>query len=267
MQESTDEKKSFDTDEKNDSHAASSAKSKIAKEQAVKILCFGDSLTEGYSPGYDFSPYSKALFEIINKKHEGLPCTITTAGESGELAMEMQERLKLVLYYYGGFYHQDKNKNNNINNNNNEINNKETIKHNFDFVIILGGTNDIGHGKSTDDISKALINLHEIVLKGNKNARTIAVTIPECKAQFEASDKKRNEINDRIQKFVNENKDKILFCDMFKEMPYHSLSKEDIKLLWNDGLHPTPKGYEKMANVIYNVIKDDLIKIHNRLKK
>ena len=75
---------------------------KAKGEKIVKILCFGDSLTEGYSPGYDWSPYSKPLLEIINKEHPGLACTIITAGERGELALEMEERLQLVLRSHGG---------------------------------------------------------------------------------------------------------------------------------------------------------------------
>jgi lysophospholipase L1-like esterase len=33
-------------------------------------------------------------------------------------------------------------------------------------------------------------------------------------------------------------------------MPYHSLSAADQNVLWDDGLHFTPKGYEMIGNLV-----------------
>jgi lysophospholipase L1-like esterase len=38
----------------------------------------------------------------------------------------------------------------------------------------------------------------------------------------------------------------------------HSLSEEDRKLYWDDGIHFTPKGYERFGELIFEVIKDSL---------
>jgi len=62
--------------------------------------------------------------------------------------------------------------------------------------------------------------------------------------------------NERIKQFNNIikevcQKNKIPFLDMFKE-----ISKLDYKKLLGDGLHPNPKGYENM----YELIKEFLIK-------
>jgi lysophospholipase L1-like esterase len=33
-------------------------------------------------------------------------------------------------------------------------------------------------------------------------------------------------------------------------MPYHSLSASERREIWDDGLHFTPKGYEKIGNLV-----------------
>ena len=122
-------------------------------------------------------------------------------------------------------------------------------------------------GKSSKIVSQALINLHKIVLASNKNGHTIAVTIPECQAKFASLDKARNEVNATLTGFAKNKKDKVLLCDMFSQMPGQKLKPPEAKLLWNDGLHPTPKGYEKMAQIIYGTMKDVLTEMHDEIKK
>lgn len=38
--------------------------------------------------------------------------------------------------------------------------------------------------------------------------------------------------------------------DLFEKMPYHSLTKEERKELWDDGLHFTAAGYAKIGSLI-----------------
>ena len=59
-----------------------------AQKKSLSILCFGDSLTEGYNHyGMSYDPYSKALLKTLR---ESLPATqwdidIKVDGVSGEL--------------------------------------------------------------------------------------------------------------------------------------------------------------------------------------
>ena len=38
--------------------------------------------------------------------------------------------------------------------------------------------------------------------------------------------------------------------DLFEKMPYHSLDASERKEIWDDGLHFTPKGYEKIGDLV-----------------
>ena len=249
---------SIQSDEK-----SSENESKVEPE--LKILCFGDSLTEGYTNGYDFSPYSTTLEKLISKDkniHGISKCTIYTAGVSGERAADMYPRLVKVLNEYSlkkDTPEKNKEKKENKENKENTENKESSSNHMFDFVIILGGTNDIGSNSriTSKDVINTLIKLHEYCLRtGDENCRTIAVTIPECGAKIGWLDKTRNEVNQGLKDFVEKSKENVLLCDFFNQMPYHSMDKKNRNVLWsNDGLHFTPKGYEKMASIIYGVLK------------
>ena len=64
-----------------------------------KILCFGDSLTEGWiNGGKAFHSYAKKLSELLNKKDDS-HFSIINAGLSGEkVYCEMFERLPKLLF-------------------------------------------------------------------------------------------------------------------------------------------------------------------------
>ena len=38
--------------------------------------------------------------------------------------------------------------------------------------------------------------------------------------------------------------------DLHKLMPYHALTSDQQSELWDDGLHFTPKGYEKIGHLV-----------------
>ena len=81
----------------------------------VRILAFGDSLTEGWChSGTKFHPYTRKLQSLIQSLSKSVD--IVNKGVSGETTEQMSDRLPLVLNKDGP----------------------------FDLVIILGGTNDIG---------------------------------------------------------------------------------------------------------------------------
>lgn len=38
--------------------------------------------------------------------------------------------------------------------------------------------------------------------------------------------------------------------DLHKAMPYHSLDAKERREIWDDGLHFTPKGYERIGQLV-----------------
>lgn len=74
----------------------------------TRILCFGDSLTEGYTQGGTaFAPYSDAMASLLRKCGETVE--VVEEGESGDqvtagnFASRMEERcMCFFLFVYGG---------------------------------------------------------------------------------------------------------------------------------------------------------------------
>ena len=67
----------------------------------------------------------------------------------------------------------------------------------YDWVIFLGGTNDLGWGKGVDEIWNTILKVIDIPLR--EGARVLLMTVPECKVKHRVLDEKRIELNSRIR--------------------------------------------------------------------
>jgi lysophospholipase L1-like esterase len=75
----------------------------------------------------------------------------------------------------------------------------------------------------------------------------LLLTVPECAVKSPGLDAKRAELNALI---MGDKREGIEVFDLHAVMPYHSLSEEEREKIWDDGLHFTPKGYERMGELI-----------------
>ncbi|TVY59618.1 hypothetical protein LSUE1_G008890, partial [Lachnellula suecica] len=122
----------------------------------LKILCFGDSLTAGFTNwGLVHEPYSKTtaayLKEVVGEEYE---VVIETRGVSGERVCEMGGRMDLL---YGP---------------------TRTREEPYDFVVFLGGTNDIAYNRAPSDI---FADIKAVLAQPLANgARVLLLTVPEC---------------------------------------------------------------------------------------
>lgn len=210
------------------------------------ILCFGDSLTSGfYNHGKNFHPYSKKLSQLLSSDSRRLRYYIKTSGKVREMAHgSMARRLPQIL----------------------------GNSSRFDWVIILGGTNDVAHVKNfgdDDSFMNQLINvwkprivrdievLHETAHK--YGARTVLLTIPETAYEawpnFKTLWIMRRGINQDLREFARRSQGNTVLCDLALKLPRHSISPQAQAILWNDHLHLTPYGYDKMAEIIYQCLK------------
>lgn len=101
--------------------------------KSLRILCFGDSLTAGYSGyGYFHYPYAKQIRERLK---EALPTTevaVDVSGLSGDRVID------------GQFLHRIKGQ-------------CEKAKDSpYDWIIVLGGTNDLGWSERPENVYEAL---------------------------------------------------------------------------------------------------------------
>lgn len=195
---------------------------------AIRILALGDSLTAGFSlRGTRHDPYTDKLGELL--QGQGLSVSIDNHGEDGDTTDGMLFRLSQLLKTT-----------------------KEVGGPGYTHMILLGGTNDLG-GRDPKNVIKNLARIHGLARE--HSMKTFAVTLPE-----HAQDKRiewlpveREEINDFLRNEYAET-----LVDLAREHPQHSLSDADLALYWDDGLHFTAKGYERMGEIIFANIKDKL---------
>lgn len=211
----------------------------------LKLLAFGDSLTEGFfNGGREFHPYSLKLEECIDKhfSEAGIPFTtlMHQFGMSGEYTSHMIPRLHEIL--------------------------EKARKQPYHFAIILGGTNDLALDDTGDEIFGRLKNLYEQVLDHNGgNSILVAVTIPQ--AYFLDVDyvTRRNVINDRIRKFCEEcntaSPGKAILLDLERLLPYRDSAGIVDHEHWDDALHMSPDGYDQFGILIYEKIAERLVSV------
>lgn len=199
---------------------------------SMRILAIGDSLTAGYyQGGFRFHPYSQrltALFSSIEK-----PVHIDTEGISGEKVVpSMVDRLEKILRQTNGYA--------------------------YDFVIILGGTNDLGWNRSAETIfNHGLKLMYDQVLQ--TKSRLVVMTVIENRVNSpeHPDDQRRQMLNHFIRQYAENHpeKNRIYLADLDREISFHRAPNcQQALLLWDDYIHLTPAGYDRMADVIFHVI-------------
>lgn len=195
----------------------------------INIYCYGDSLTAGYLNYYgDYHPYTTKLLELLSNEFPNHKFKITEAGVSGETTYELKNRLTPSLQYFR------------------DMKNKR-----FDFVIILGGTNDLG-AASEEEIFNNLKCMYSLCAK-EYSMKVVGITIPESAfGHLEQIVSKRVAVNSKIREYFSpeNNNDQVCFVDIEKHLPYSKDSG-----LWIDALHFNAKGYDQMGVHIFDVLK------------
>ena len=212
----------------------------------LKILCFGDSLTAGYNHhGKAFAPYCQPMQSMLTSRTH-IPVRADVKGIVGEMThKQMTQRLPLVL-------------------------GNATFQ--YDWIVILGGTNDILHVKNFADdeeflnqlenvwqprITKDIEKLHSISYR--YGAHTVLLTVPENAIElwpeYKPLMKMRNKINNALKRFAYLSNGQTVLCDVATKVPRHSLGPAQEAAMWDDHLHMTPKGYGKMARVVSDCLE------------
>ena len=211
----------------------------MSASDSLRILCCGDSLTEGYTfqESGEFHPYSTRLRALLEEHCKPDLVVVDTAGVSGEMVVPtMTERLDKIL--------------------------KQSSKP-YNWVCILGGTNDLGVGQSAEKLLPHLLGLHNRA-KQTAGCRTVALAIPqfvhELKPGNEAFRDKKAKVNEALKKYAEDSGSTTIFVDLWNELPFGVLPLDEIAKYWVDGLHMTPRGYDKMAEVIFDSLKQHLTK-------
>lgn len=195
-------------------------------------MCFGDSLTAGFqSPTTDNpqgaeTPYGRFLQELV-----GPSVQVSVSGICGELTGEMAMRFRPAV-----------------------------LAHQPAYVVILGGTNDLGWNAAPADIMRNLLKMYE--LSGAAGIKAVPVTVPsirlgddlwseEGRRWFTEHLERRRLLNELILRYA-QSKGLAAF-DLFTatvEQETQQLAAE----YSNDGLHLTTRGYRLVAERLYQEI-------------
>ncbi|KAH7176997.1 SGNH hydrolase-type esterase domain-containing protein [Dactylonectria macrodidyma] len=199
-------------------------------DNSLNILCFGDSLTQGFhNYGLGESPYSETLEERLNAEFPDREIRIRTSGVPGDVASSSSFQRRF---------------------------NQEVNAVPYDWVIILGGTNDLGRLLSVEKVFDALKSYwNTAIMNGSK---VLALTVPECQAKPEWLEINRHGLNQQILFHSQPN---FYTFDLYSHIPYHSLTEAERTLYWDDGLHLTADGYawmgEHIANGLIQILKKE----------
>ncbi|CAB4484707.1 SGNH hydrolase [Rhizophagus irregularis] len=181
----------------------------------VSILLLGDSLTVGYTQrNQTYHPYAIQLKKDFEKA--SIQADIVVNGQSGDRVVDGRFERRL----------------------------RESLKQqaakgkSFDWVVILGGTNDCFNRYKSDKIFAALKNLYLIC--ESSGANVLALTILDF--NNDEHEPTRLQINDLIRNYTDP---KVTPFDIASKIPNNSTYYQP------DGIHLTPYGYDTMGDLIF----------------
>lgn len=193
-------------------------------------MCFGDSLTVGYqSPTPDVPQVRETPYGAFLQERLKASARIAVSGLCGELTGEMVMRFQ-----------------------------RDVLEHRPDYVIILGGTNDLGWNAQPNEIMRNLVNMYEQAL--TEHIHPIPVTVPSIRMDI-GSGEGQHWLDEHILRRKNLNRLIIDYCarkklvciDLFSATadPATCRLAEPYS---NDGLHLTTEGYRRLADLLYGQV-------------
>ncbi|KAL8770993.1 MAG: hypothetical protein Q9209_003412 [Squamulea sp. 1 TL-2023] len=178
---------------------------------SLRILCFGDSLTAGYSSyGYSHYPYAAQIRKELKKAFPATEVDVVVSGLSGDCVVAGQFLRRIKGMCATGDYPP------------------------YDWVIVLGGTNDM-----------AWKDVWTVAL--NTGAHVLALNVLEAEHTSGGIIERRNELNGMI---AQHSEDRWHHMDLCAAVPYFDMSETMRPRIWDDGLHLTMAGYEMMGEAI-----------------
>jgi lysophospholipase L1-like esterase len=201
----------------------------------LRFLAFGDSLTAGFCDhGLRNHPYSINLYNLFSSSN--IPIVIDEKGVSGERVVpSMVRRLENLL--------------------------SKSNDSPYDWIIILGGTNDLGYRVSAEKIfNEGLKLMYDMTLQhGNRKSKLAAMTVIQngVYSPENVHDQQRQKLNNMIRNYVQnyEDQNRICLVDLDLNIQYHSMENiQEKKVIWDDMVHLKPYGYDRMAEFIFQQI-------------
>ena len=124
----------------------------------------------------------------------------------------------------------------------------------YDWIIILGGTNDLAHRENPDKILASLSQMHDRAKE--TGARTLVLAIPQYTQEHSLNTEETAKVNAGLREYCEKSHSQSAFVDLHVKLPLATLSNEEKQKYWSNGLHMTPLGYDRMAEVVFDTLKE-----------
>ncbi len=200
--------------------------------RSTLVICFGDSLTVGFqsptrnNPTGQETPYGNFLESLLRGRIQ-----VRISGICGELTGEMVMRFR-----------------------------RDVLDHRPDYVLILGGTNDLGWNADPLEIMRNLVKLYEQTFA--MGGYPIPVTVPSIRVEGDSGSPDgqdwiaghlvgRRQLNQLIQEYANSKR--ITCVDLFSAT-VDPESGQLAEKYSNDGIHFTTLGYQLFAEYAARVL-------------
>lgn len=206
---------------------------KIDRGHLKRILAIGDSLTEGYfAGGRKFHPYTTRLERTLNEAFNFTRFEVINEGVTGDCALDiLTKKLPEVL-----------------------IRENELL----DLVVILIGVGSLSKLNCSErhDVAPDIIEMHKRVHE--EGLTSVVTTIPEGLGLDNRGEGERKRTNRKLREFARKHVRNTWFLDLTKKLPMSNLFDFDRKVYWDDSVHPSEIGYDKIAYLLLKLIKKKL---------
>jgi len=219
---------------KQTSHALNLINNPLApqKRQMQRILCIGDSLTDGYyDDGTKFHPYAEKLQQLLAVPVDRIGLSGWTTDQLVR-GIEQDECVDCNGKVLPGIR-------------------KQLNLHTYSHCVIMAGTNDIGDTPTLLTIAN-LQQLKRVALQ--HVPLVITMTIPEMRVEQKIPRMKmwREEINAALLADPP-------CIDIAAQLPLASADASTLELLWqSDGLHLNPAGYDLIGERVAAFLKQPI---------
>ena len=190
---------------------------KLKSGEKVKLVALGDSLTYGWMTQYGFLDYLEIL---INKKYPNSEILIINKGVPGDTAADGLYRLE-----------------------------RDVIKLSPDLVFVQFALNDAYSGLSASSFQK---NFESIIVKIKEKLNSEIALLTSVAIQ----DNSMNKVADEFYAKISESGKKFNLPVIHVHEYWRKKISSGIKhsqLVQFDGVHPTEKGYELMAEAVFEL--------------
>jgi lysophospholipase L1-like esterase len=190
---------------------------KLKSGEKVHLVALGDSLTYGWMTQYGFLDY---LEISIKKKYPDSQLAISNKGVPGDTANDGLHRVE-----------------------------RDVIRLSPDLIFIQFALNDVYSGLSANDFQK---NIESIIVKIKDRLNSEIVLLTSVAIQDSSMKKAANEFYMRISKSGKKYDLPVVSVHEYWEKKISSGIKHSL-LVQYDGVHPTDKGYELMAEAVFEL--------------